>query len=142
MWRYNAVVTGRKVAHRLSKYRADCDGYRVNIGKSTGDGYREPYAVDDEIDFLVVMVPSGTGDSLTGFFVFPKRVLHGRRYFQDLGQNLEGRTGFTVYPPHVSPPGKRGIENQRWQQDYYIDLHGSNQETGIRRARDLFRGET
>jgi len=110
-------LDSKKILHRFAKITPTKNGQFVSIWKRNQDRITEPFDINDEIDFIIIITRSG--DHL-GQFIFPKIVLADRGIITQNGKS--GKRGIRIYPPWDIPKSKQAEKTQNWQLDYFINI--------------------
>lgn len=110
----------RKIICRSAKITPKKVGQFVTFWKRNGIGPIEPFQENDAIDYFVVNLRSG--DEI-GQFVFPKSILIKKGIIST--EQKEGKRAFRVYPKWDFPKSKQAERTQKWQLEYFYEVHDS-----------------
>lgn len=110
----------RRIICRSAKITPKKVGQFVTFWKRNGIGPIEPFHENDAIDYFVVNLRSG--DEI-GQFVFPKSILIKKGIIST--EQKEGKRAFRVYPKWDFPKSKQAERTQRWQLEYFYEVHDS-----------------
>ncbi len=113
-------LNGRNIISRTAKITPKKIGQFVTCWKRIGNGPITPFQETDPIDFYVVQVRTQHN---YGQFVFPKSVLIAKGIIST--NNKEGKRAFRVYPPWDIVNSKQAVRTQKWQLDYFYEIHDS-----------------
>lgn len=110
-------LNGKKIQHRVSKITPTKNGQFVTLWKRNKNGITEPFAINDEIDSIIITAKS---DKNLGQFIFPKKVLASNGIITQNGKS--GKRGIRIYPPWDSPQSKQAEKTQSWQLHYFLPI--------------------
>jgi len=112
---FNCTVNHLKIKFRISKITPTKTGQFVTIWKRNEKGETTPFELSDNFDFYMV---AAFKDSLSGIFIFPKKVLSEKGILSD-GKKT-GKRGIRVYPDWDITESKQAKKTQEWQTKYFI----------------------
>jgi hypothetical protein len=110
-------LDGQKIIGRVSKITPTKTGQFVTIWKRNEKGTTEPFDIQDDFDFIIII--SKSGESI-GQFVFPKSVLAEKGIISQDKKN--GKRGIRVYPPWDTVTNKQAAKTQNWQVKYFVAI--------------------
>jgi len=110
-------LNGKSVQYRVSKITPTKTGQFVTIWKRNKDGITQPYAISDEIDFIIISAKNGTN---FGQFIFPKSVLADKGIITK--NSKEGKRGIRVYAPWDITTNQQAKKTQAWQKNYFLAI--------------------
>lgn len=106
-----------KIKLRIAKITPTKAGQFVTLWQRNSEGITEPYSIDSEFDFCVVITRK---EANLGVFIFPKRVLYENGVLSDTLR--DGKRAIRVYPSWDKTASKQANKTQQWQLNYFIDL--------------------
>ncbi len=130
---YNACqfkLNGLDIICRNAKITPKKGGQFVTFWKRNEKGPIEPFYETDPFDYFVVNVRT---ENHFGQFVFPKWVLI-KKGIISTGKK-EGKRAFRVYSPWDITKSKQAERTQKWQLDYFLEVHHS---TDLKREKELY----
>lgn len=110
-------LNGKRIQYRVSKITPKKTGQFVAIWKRDKNGLTAPYAISDNIDFIIVSAKDGEN---FGQFIFPKSILVDKGIISQ--NNKDGKRGIRVYPPWDIATNKQAQQTQSWQIDYFLSI--------------------
>ena len=110
-------LDGKTIQHRFSKITPTKNGQFVTLWKRNQNGITEPFASNDEIDFIIITARSGEN---LGQFIFPKSVLADNGIITKNGK--AGKRGIRVYPIWDITTNKQAMKTQSWQTKYFMAI--------------------
>jgi hypothetical protein len=110
-------LDGQKIIGRVSKITPTKTGQFVTIWKRNKKGTTEPFDIQDDFEFIIII--SKSGESI-GKFVFPKSVLAEKGIISQDKKN--GKRGIRVYPPWDTVTNKQAAKTQNWQVKYFVTI--------------------
>jgi hypothetical protein len=114
---FSFELDGQKIIGRISKITPTKTGQFVTIWKRNKKGTTEPFDIQDDFDFIIII--SKSGESI-GQFVFPKSVLAEKGIISQDKKN--GKRGIRVYPPWDTVTNKQASKTQNWQVEYFVAI--------------------
>lgn len=114
---YLVKINGVTILFRTARITPKKQGLFVAIWKRASNTTTEPYALEDEIDLLIIAT---NVESHVGIFVLPRSALAKHRIFSNNGTG--GKRGMRVYTPHDIPINDQARNTQQWQVPYFVDL--------------------
>lgn len=111
-------LDGTKIQYRASKITPTKSGQFVTIWKRNVSGITVPFDVQDDFDFIVIIVKS---EPNLGQFIFPKAVLLQKGIISRNGKG--GKRGIRVYAPWDTVTSKQAQVTQHWQSRYFMTLN-------------------
>ena len=111
------TIMNRRVKFRVAKITPTKVGQFVTLWKRIGKGPIMPFELSDPIDLFIISVRC---DDKLGQFVFPKKLLHEKRFIS--GNGIEGKRAMRVYPPWDIPDSAQAKKTQDWQSKYFVWL--------------------
>lgn len=75
-------------------------------------------------------------DEHFGQFVFPKSILCEKGFVSSEGK--DGKRAMRVYPPWDTTESKQAKETQKWQRDYFFEIH-AQKNCDLAKIQSLFR---
>ncbi len=107
-------LENKRIIYRKAKITPKKIGQFIAIWKRNPQGTTEPYAMNDDFDYMVIACESG---SHKGVFIFSKEVLSNLGI---ISTNLkEGKRGMRVYPTWDEPTNKQAINTQNKQRSSF-----------------------
>ncbi|MFV5698089.1 MepB family protein [Flavobacterium sp. ZT3R17] len=129
---YQFELNALKILFRVAKTTPTKVGQFVTVWKRIGKGPIQPFDLSDNIDFFIINTRSGDH---FGQFVFPKSVLSQQGILTtDL---KEGKRAIRVYPPWDITENKQAQKTQKWQLDYFLEIH-LEKPIDLNRAKSLY----
>lgn len=113
----NFVLDQRNIKFRKAKITPKKVGQFVTLWRRNSNGNTEPFNVNDEFDFYLIVTEE---NDQFGFFFFPKDILSEKQILTN--DNRTGKRGFRVYPDWSKTENKQAEKTKFWQQDYFINL--------------------
>jgi hypothetical protein len=130
---YRFEINNKKVVYRAAKTTPTKAGQFVTIWKRpTSNAEIVPFDTNDDIDFIVVSVSDKTHNHF-GQFVFSREILIKKGLMSSHGKR--GKLAFRVYGPWVETRIPSAVQAQKWQLDYFFNIH---LELDARRIKGLF----
>lgn len=113
----NFKLNNLKIKFRKAKITPKKTGQFVTLWKRNHQKITEPFTVDDDFDFCIILTEEIPN---LGFFIFPKNTLAINLI---LSTKLKGgKRGFRVYPNWAPVENKQAEKTKSWQSDYFIDI--------------------
>lgn len=100
-------LDGQKIIGRISKITPTKTGQFVTIWKRNKKGTTEPFDIQDDFEFIIII--SKSGESI-GQFIFPKSVLAEKGIISQDKKN--GKRGIRMYPPWDTVTNKQAAKTQ------------------------------
>lgn len=125
-------LNSTKTLFRVAKITPTKVGQFVTLWKRQKGAPIQPYDIQDDIDVFVVSVRK---DDNFGQFIFPKAVLLKHGVLSANGKG--GKRAIRVYPPWDITMNKQAQKTQAWQQAYFLNILGANEEINYNRAKML-----
>lgn len=119
-----------KIICRTAKITPKKAGQFVTCWKRNDAGITEPFAENDQFDFLVINVSK---ENSIGQFVFPKSILKAQRILST--NKKDGKRGFRVYPAWDKATNKQAGKTQNWQLNYFFLL---DEDTDFNQVKTLY----
>ncbi len=132
---HNFVLNKQKVKFRVAKITPTKTGQFVTIWKRNENGITEPYNVDDEFEFYLIVTRQA---ERFGVFIFNKTVLSENRILTS--KKGEGKRGIRVYPNWSVTENKQAQKTQNWQTEYFVEI-GNGIETDLNKVKKLLKIE-
>lgn len=120
---FNFRLENKNLKYRKAKITPKKIGQFVTLWKRNPAGQTEPFHVEDDFDFYLIVVEK---EERFGFFVFPKKVLGERGILSK--SNQKGKRGFRLYAEWDKPESKQAAKTKSWQCSYFIELGDDNRE--------------
>ncbi len=111
------LLDDSKIQLRISKVTPKKTGQFVTIWKRNLDGITEPFNINDNIDFIIIIARS---EENFGQFIFPKLVLAENGIITR--NEKVGKRGIRVYPPWSLTTNKQAQKTQIWQEKYFLTI--------------------
>ncbi|MBM9577677.1 MepB family protein [Leptospira sp. 201903070] len=108
-------LKNQKIVFRSAKITPTKAGQFVTLWKRKKGGPIEPYHIQDDVDYYIVLanLPNRSGQ-----FIFPKEALYEHGI---LSGKKEGKRGFRIYPPWDLSLNKQAQKTQIWQSNYFME---------------------
>ncbi|MHA7109604.1 MepB family protein [Sunxiuqinia elliptica] len=119
-----------KIICRTAKITPKKAGQFVTCWKRNDAGITEPFAENDQFDFLVINVSK---ENSIGQFVFPKSILKSQGILST--DKKDGKRGFRVYPAWDKTTSKQAEKTQSWQLNYFFLL---DEDTDLNQVKTLY----
>lgn len=129
---YRFELNALKILFRVAKTTPTKVGQFVTLWKRIAKGPIQPFGLSDDIDFFIINTNCGNH---FGQFVFPKSVLCQQGILTtDL---KEGKRAIRVYPSWDITTNKQAQKTQKWQLDYFLEIH-LDKPIDVERAKLLY----
>jgi len=132
---HNFELNKQKVKFRVAKITPTKTGQFVTIWKRNENGITEPYNVDDEFEFYLIVTRQA---ERFGVFIFNKTVLSENRILTS--KKGEGKRGIRVYPNWSVTENKQAQKTKNWQTEYFVEI-GNGIETDLNKVKKLLKIE-
>ena len=126
------MLNGKKIIFREAKITPTKTGQFVTLWKRNLENKIQPFAENDDFDFVVISTKSNAN---LGQFVFPKSVLKDQKILSY--SNNKGKLAIRVYPSWDQVISKQAIKTQLWQLHYFLRLSEKEMVT-IELAKKLY----
>jgi hypothetical protein len=118
---YTFNLNKLSVKFRAAKITPTKTGQFVTLWKRNAAGITQPCDISDDVHLYVISVRK---NNLYGHFVFPKIALTRQGILSSLEK--EGKRGFRVYPPWDKTTNAQAQKTQKWQLDFFLEVHNGN----------------
>lgn len=110
------TLENREILFRKAKITPKKNGQFVTIWKRDPNSKQtEPYNTEDPYDFYIIFTRK---QDLSGFFLFPKRILSERKIITSPAAS--GKRGIRVYPEWDIAESPQAEKTQKWQSEFFI----------------------
>ncbi|WP_185155107.1 MepB family protein [Chryseobacterium sp. c4a] len=130
---FNFNLNEQNIKFRISKITPTKTGQFVTIWKRNKKGETVPFDIIDNIDFYLI---ASFKDSLSGIFIFPKKILLEKGVLSN--EKKIGKRGIRVYPTWDKTESKQAQKTQAWQTQYFLEFSKNHEET-LQRAKLLLK---